>query len=1077
MTRSVAAVETTRGHVVPLPSTHVWTILAFVWCGVTMVLPLRSSAAADRVDFFFDVKPILSDHCYACHGPDDHGRQGGLRLDTREGLSTITDSGVRPVVPGQPSASEMIRRIFSDNADELMPPPHFKNPLSPEQKQILQQWIAGGADFPEHPHWAFNPLGEVPVPTIGETSLSRGDSSSHSNPIDHFVQARLQKLGHSPAAPASRETLIRRLALDLTGLPPTIEELDRFQAAEPALWFAQALEHYLSLPAYGERMANDWVDLARFADTYGYQSDVTRDMSPWRDWVIRAFNDNLPYNDFITWQLAGDLLPEPTRDQYLATAFNRLHRQTNEGGSTEEEFRVEYVADRVHTFGTAFLGLTLECCRCHDHKYDPIKQRDYYRLAAFFNSIDESGLYSHFTNATPTPTLLLYAGDQEAQHQQLKTDLANAEQSYRDALVAAAVAFNSWQTAEPRSVASPTSVAHLPLDVINNNQSPASPESQPPATLSDTTELRPGVKGQAFLFNGDNPVTWPGIPEFRRTSAFSFNLYVQPTEVHPRNVVFHRSQSWTDSGSRGYELLLENGRPSFALIHFYPGNALRVTAREPLPLNEWSQLTITYDGSSRAAGVRLYRNGQPLAVDIVRDNLYRDILHLAEWGDGVVGSVQLALAGRFRDMGLKNGLIDEFSVYDRALSAAEVKQLAGCPIEPADLLDHYQQTVDPGVAAARAARTAAAVAENQLATQIREIMVMRELPQPRETHVLKRGAYDAPGEVVTAGVPEGIAAWPSELPLNRLGLARWLTDPRHPLTARVVVNRIWRMHFGRGLVPTQEDFGNQGQLPSHPDLLDWLSRWFIDNNWNVKQLHRLICTSQAWQQSSSASPELLAADPENRWLARGPRHRLLAEQIRDSALAVSGLLSPQVGGPSVKPYQPAGLWEESGTNQVYVQDHGESLYRRSLYTFWRRTAPPPTMLTFDATSREVCTAKRETTSTPLQALILLNDPQYVEAARVFADRLLQAHPGQPDQQLSVAFRRITSRFPSPAELKVLKDVLADQQQRFAQEPSAAEQYLAIGESPRSPNVAAVDLASLAAVVNLMMNHDEFVTKR
>lgn len=1024
---------------------------------------------SEQVDFHAHIKPLLSDRCYACHGPDATARKAGLRLDLKEGLFK-SRKGRPPIVkPGDPTGSELFLRITATDPAERMPPEEKKLALSRDEIELFRRWIAQGAEVPDRSHWSFQPVAVVPVPRA---------SGAARNPIDAFVHDRLRRVGLRPAPEASRATLLRRLALDLTGLPPTLAELDAVMADTSLDWYERVVERYLASPHYGERLANDWLDLARYADTYGYQADMDRDMSPWRDWVIRAFNANLPYDQFILWQLAGDLLPNPTREQYLATAFNRLHRQTNEGGSIEEEFRTEYVADRVHTFGTAFLGLTLECARCHDHKYDPINQKDYYRLFAFFNSIDESGLYSHFTQATPTPTLLLYEKDAENRHRDLKHRIAAAETHLAELRLAARSRFERWLAEGKRSVPAPQPVASFAFESVDNEVTPNGVEARKPGRLVDGPVLADGRLGKGLQFSGDNALVLKDIGEFKRTDPFSIGLWVKPTEKLDRSVILHRSRAWTDSGSRGYELLLENGRPSFALIHFYPGNAIHVRGRQVMPLNAWSHVCVTYDGSSRAAGLRLYLDGEPLAVEVVRDNLYRDIVHRQEWGDAEADNIELTLAGRFRDSGFKNGVLDELQVFDRCLTPAEVRHVAGRPVTAGseELFDYYLESHDPDYQRGRAELRRLRDEENDLVNGVREIMVMRDLPRPRPTFILKRGLYNSPGEQVEPGTPDAILPLPPQYPRNRLGLARWLIDRRNPLTARVVVNRIWRLHFGRGLVATQEDFGSQGQLPSHPDLLDWLAGWFMDNGWDLKALHRLIVTSATYRQTSQADPALTVSDPDNRLLARGPKHRLTAEQIRDSALSVSGLLVRKLGGPSVKPYQPAGLWEESGTGKTYVQDKGEKLYRRSLYTFWRRTAPPPAMLTFDATPREVCTAKRESTATPLQALVLLNDPQFVEAARVLGERLVR-ETKEAEIRVAQAFRLGTGRWPLTRERDILRKLYDEQLTYFAAHPEAAEQYLTIGDWPRDRSLPAAEVAACAVLASTVLSHDEFVTKR
>jgi hypothetical protein len=1019
-----------------------------------------------RLDFNEQIRPLLSDRCFRCHGPDARARKARLRLDTPEGAFKPTDDGWAIVRPGDPDRSEMIRRITSTDPEEMMPPPESHLALSDAERALLRRWIAEGAEY--LPHWSLSPVpASVPVPPA---------PAPDAHPIDAFVRARLAREGLTPGPQAPLEVLVRRLALNLTGLPPTPAEIDRALADGAPRAYERAIDRYLASPAYGERMAADWLDLARYADTYGYQADVERDMSPYRDWVVRAFNGNLPYDQFLTWQLAGDLLPDATRDQKIATAFNRLHRQTNEGGSVEEEWRAEYVADRVNTFGTAMLGLTLECARCHDHKFDPITQRDYYSLAAFFNSIDESGLYSHFTNATPTPSLPLWPSHAERRHEAVTRQIERAEARLAAIAGSADAAFEAWRPGA--SVTPPAPVAHLPFDIVSGETTPDR-VGTPAARLDDgPVPVRDSSAdgGGALRFSGDNAVVHPGAPVFTRTSGFSIAIRLQPAEVQARAVVLHQSRAWTDAGSRGFELVLDRGRPLVGLIHFWPGNAIAVRARRALEIGRWSRLDVTYDGSSRARGIRLYLDGQPLEVDVIRDRLWKDIVYDKAAGDSE-GPKGLTLGARFRDSGFRGGLVDDLQVFDTALTPAEIAVAAGREPDDGAMRAHFLARRHQPYRATLTELARLRAEENALTARVPELMVMEELPEPRPSHLLARGAYDAPAEIVPRATPKSLPPIPAGAPANRLGLARWLTARTHPLAARVVVNRIWRMHFGRGLVATPDDFGSQGRLPTHPALLDWLAARFMASGWDVKAMHRLILTSATFRQSSQAPRDAVARDPDNLLLARGPRTRLAAEQIRDSALAASGLLIRTVGGPSVKPYQPAGLWEQSGTGKTYVQDHGDQLYRRSLYTFWRRTAPPPSMITFDAVSREVCTAKREVTTTPLQALVLLNDPQFVEAARVLAARLLARYPRDAGARHAAAFRALTGRAPDDREAAILARLFDQQRAHFARDPAGAAAYVSTGESPVDRRLPPVDLAAATAVASAIMSLDDFVTLR
>ena len=1037
-------------------------------------------AVASRVDFTRQVRPLLSDRCFRCHGPDASKRKAKLRLDVREGAFKRLNAGWFVVKPGDPGKSELIRRITTDDIEDMMPPPESNLSLTDAEKALLERWIEEGADY--HPHWSLAPVAASAPPPLR-------DGPVPANPIDAFVRARLEQEGLAPAPRASSEVLIRRLAFNLTGLPPSPAEIDAFLKDRAPGAYERLVDRYLGSPAYGERMAMDWLDLARYADTYGYQNDVERDMSPYRDWVISAFNRNLPYDQFLTWQLAGDLLPNATGEQRIATAFNRLHRQTNEGGSIEEEFRTEYVVDRVNTFGMSMLGLTMECARCHDHRFDPITQRDYYSLFAFFNNIDESGLYSHFTNATPSPSMLLWAPGREEEHRRLESAMRAIEAGLQQMRRTARTAFAKARSAR---IEPPAPIVHLAFDRVEGDKTPDAATGQK-AELKDNPESviitgrrpldAPPVRGPwdlsafAMRFSGDNAVVHPGARTFGRTDPFSIAIRLQPSALQDRAVVVHQSRAWSDAGSRGFELTLDHGRVFFGLIHFWPGNAIAVRSRLPLPLNEWSSLVVTYDGSSRAAGIAMYLNGVRLAVDVVRDHLYKDITYDRAAGDNVNEQPRLTIGARFRDSGFKNGLLDDVQVFDTSLTGAEVAVAARLKPGGDAPFDHFLvREYEPYVSALARVR-ALRIEENALIAHVPELMVMEEMRQPRPAHRLERGAYDAPRELVPRDTPASLPPFPSNQPRNRLGLARWVTDRGNPLASRVAVNRIWRMHFGRGVVATQEDFGSQGRLPTHPELLDFLADRFMSSGWDVKALHRLIVTSETFQQSSSVPAAVVARDPDNLLLARGPKRRLVAESIRDSALAASGLLNPTIGGPSVKPYQPPGLWEQSGTGKIYKQGTGADLYRRSLYTFWRRTLPPPSMVTFDAMSREVCTAKRDVTTTPLQSLVLLNDPQFVEAARHLAETVMKESPSDEAARTRAAFRALTGRSPDAAEAGILSRLLKEQQAIFAVHPGDAVKLVAVGESSTAKEIQLSELAAMTTVVSAIMNFDEFVVMK
>ncbi|MCA9231415.1 MAG: DUF1553 domain-containing protein [Planctomycetales bacterium] len=1029
----------------------------------------------ETVDFNFHIRPLLSDRCFACHGPDEEDREAELRLDLEESAYAALEGGEAShiIKPGDPLQSEVYLRIAAEDADERMPPADSNLVLSAEEIQLVRRWIEQGARWKQH--WSFMPIEPVKVPELADSNWPR-------NEIDQFVLARLQSEGLQPAAEATREKLIRRVTYDLTGLPPTLEEIDDFLADDAADAYESVVDRLLNSPRYGERMAVEWLDVARYADTYGYQADRYRAVWPYRDWVVDAFNQNLPYDEFVTWQLAGDLLPGDEKAKTLATAFNRLHRQTNEGGSIEEEFRVEYVADRTETFATAFLGLTFQCARCHDHKYDPLTQKDYYQIFSFFGSIDECGLYSHFTEATPTPTLLLTEPQQESQLAELAQAVGDAENRLQEIADQQQSAFEAWLAESPQLESIAGLIGDYPMEQIVDGKLVNRADADQPGQVADAPALVAGKVGQGLHLSGENNFTTPVGGTFSRHDPFTISLWINTPDEKDRAVVWHRSRSWTDAGSRGYQLLFEDGKLSASLIHFWPGNALRVRTNRKLSTNSWQQVTVTYDGSSRADGLKLYINGKLEPCEVVRDQLTKTI----GYNSGEVETKVLTLGQRFRDRGFKDGLVDELQIYNRELTPAEVEHVhSGASLgdllvqsDPARstlLRDYYLKNYSEPYRMALAELRDARLKHGELIDSIAEIMVMRELSTPRPAYVLKRGVYDAPAERVDSDTPASLPPMADGLPRNRLGLARWLTDPGHPLTARVAVNRYWQMLFGRGIVATPNDFGSQGELPSHPELLDWLARTFVQSGWDVKALLKQLVMSATYRQSGECSPSLRAQDPGNTLLARGPSQRLSAEMIRDSVLFTSELLVEKRGGPPVKPYQPEGLWEEKGS-ATYQRDEGEGSHRRSLYTYWKRTSPPPSMLTLDAAKRDVCAVQRQSTATPLQSLVLLNDPQYVEAARALAQLVLAYAPESIETQLHYVFRKLTSRVPEEREFHLLQAAYDQQREYYENHSADAEQLLAIGDHPHGENIDPAQLAAMTMVVEIVTSFAESVTK-
>ncbi|MGA0557473.1 DUF1553 domain-containing protein [Larkinella sp. VNQ87] len=1031
----------------------------------------------EEIDYNLHVKPILSDKCFFCHGPDKKSQKAGLELATAEGAYAALKKhrDKHAIVPGDLHDSEVYHRLISTDEEMVMPPKSANRDLTPYEKAVLIKWIEQGAEY--KPHWAFIKPEKKDRPAVKNEAWPK-------NAIDYFVLQKLESKGLKPAPEADRETLLRRVTLDLTGLPPTPAEIDAFLADQRPNAYESVVDRLLKSPHYGEKMAVDWLDAARFADTHGYTVDRYRAVWPYRDWVINAFNQNMPFDRFVTWQLAGDLLPKPTREQRLATAFNRLHAQNMEGGIVNEEFRVEYVADRANTLGTALLGLTVECARCHDHKYDPISQKDYFSLFSFFNNVDEAGQIS-WDDAMPVPTMLLTETRHDSLLAFIDTKLKSTEQQLAATTQAEKPAFSHWRTQNRPAVFEPKKglQARFTFDQLVDKQFVSAVSAKDKGNVADPV-LAPGKLGQAFRSNGDDILNLGSVGIFHRAQPFSVGAWVNIPNGLQKGVIFHKGQGDILFNFRGYFLNLRDGRAELLMAHTWPYNCITKVSRAVLPKQQWVHLLMTYDGSSKASGLKLYIDGREAPMVTEKDNLYKDIL----LGDGKsLGGKQpgLQVGADMRGAGFKNGLVDELLVYERELTAPEAALLAQKPgimtpqalpvSDETALFTHYLATQSTRWQQQRAQLTQLRTERNRVVDTIPEMMVMDELKTPRPTFLLKRGVYDAPGERVSPNVPAAILPYDPRWPKNRLGLAQWLFHPDHPLTARVMVNRFWQTYFGTGLHKNANNFGNQGGLPSHPELLDWLAVQFSQElKWNMKALQRLIVLSATYRQSSRTTPEVLQKDPENVWLARGPAYRLPAELVRDHALASSGLLSPKIGGPSVKPYQPDGLWAVNNT--TYEQDHGESLYRRSLYTFWRRTNPPPSMNTFDAPSRSYCVVQRQKTSTPLQALVLLNDPQFVEAARHVAERVCSEKENRNDR-LRQAYRLLTARQPTAKELGILAKLYEQEYRKFKENPAKMRGWLEAGENVSQTVTDSPDLVATTVVASTIMNSDAFVMKR
>ncbi|HEX7238187.1 MAG TPA: DUF1553 domain-containing protein [Gammaproteobacteria bacterium] len=1114
-------------------------------CGCVAPAPDLGGLAANAIDYNWHVRPILSENCFKCHGPDPSARKAGLRLDQRDfAVAELPETpGKFAIVPGNAGRSELVRRIRAADVDERMPPESTHKTLTAQQMAILEQWIENGAEY--RPHWAFIAPQRPAVPTVA-------NADNAINEIDRFVLARLDREGLEPSPAADKETLINRVTLTLTGLPPTLAEVDAFVADSAPDAYERLVDRLLASSAYAEHMADYWLDLARFSETDGFLDDHhDRLLWPWRDWVIDSFARNRPFDEFGTLQLAGDLLPNATREQILATAYLRVGKRTTENGAIDAEYKAEYMVERTdNALGVAFLGLTVGCARCHDHKYDPITQADYYSLGAFFNSNDEPGAYAPgFSGIQGGPTLpwpddATAAALAEAQAavaarsaeyeaaraaaqsaargeaERLAADAAGAQRTVRSALAETLAAHYEFESARPAALADlpPPRAPRIPPPTLTefrrNAYSPPpaenetaeqrlqreaaalaarvprnynaesmtlSPAATPgvPAAVIQSPSFRTGVRGQALFFDETNRgFLGRDVGYYDRQQPFTLDFWFYAAAQYD-NVPVLNHLSEQNSGRTGYRLTIRDGKLWASLAHSPPANMIAIETVERLPVGEWSHLTLAYDGSSRAAGLKLYVNGAEAKTRVERDHLTRTILPFTS-GDVFDPFVGLAFGTRFREKAPVGSGIDELRVFARDLTPVEIAFLHDdAAALPADALAEVAVATDPRVVAARAALTAARARENELATSIPQVLVMGDAPEPTPTFVLKRGVYSDPGERVEPQGLKSVLAWDESWPRNRLGLARWLFDPKQPLTARVLVNRIWQMHFGHGIVETSEDFGSQGSIPTHPELLDWLAVQFVESGWDIKALHRLIVTSGTYRQRSAVTPELLARDASNSLYARGPRWRMTAEMVRDGALAASGLLAPKVGGPSVKPYQPAGIWNPLNSFYDYPLPESlpaDDLHRRTLYTFVKRNATNPAMKIFDFTNRTESSARRRSSNTPLQALELMNDPQYVEAYRALAAESLR-FAADEDAQLTRLYRHATRATPTADEMAVLRDFYREQLAAYAGNDAKIAGVLEVGVMPTDPTLDRTALAAMTNVAALVMSSPDAYTVR
>jgi mono/diheme cytochrome c family protein len=1051
-------------------------------------------AAEKKIEYNRDVRPILAENCFACHGADSAARKADLRLDRRDDAIKA-----EAIVPGDVEKSALIERIFSDNKAQVMPPPKTKKHLTAAQKETLKRWIAAGAEY--EAHWSFIAPKRPTPPAVKNTAWVR-------NPIDRFILAELEKRGLQPAPEADRRTLARRLSLDLTGLPPEPADVEAFVNDKRPDAYERFVDKMLDSPHWGEHRARYWLDAARYADTHGIHFDNYREMWSYRDWVINAFNRNLTFDRFTIEQLAGDLLPNRTLDQLIASGFNRCNITSNEGGLIPEEYLVLYTRDRTETTARVFLGLTANCAVCHDHKFDPLTMKDFYSMSAFFNNTTQGAMDGNIKD-TP-PVVFVPQLEDRPRWDALVKKLTEARQQVEARKQTAHADFDKW-------LASRTAETPVPP----TGETPVPPTGETPVPPTGETPVPPGLRFHAALNEGSGGtihLTVDGKPrtaalasgaawdagyvaakafkvqtggtlevtdagDFDKNEGFSYGAWVKFTKRPASGAIFARMDDQHDF--RGWDLWMQNGRVGTHIIHKWPDDALKVVSRNPVKTGQWNHLFITYDGSGQPGGVKVYVNGVPQQTLVEASRLKNTIRT----------NVPLKIGQRHSTSRIDGLVLQDLRLYDRTLSGPEVERLVKSTrgtwlmnkpakqrsaAETNELFDWWLATSDTTYQNLAKKLSDLQQEESVLKSRGTIAHVMQEKPGEPMAYVLYRGEYDKRRDPVKADTPKSLPPMPKELPRNRLGFAQWLLRPENPLTARVTVNRFWQEVFGTGIVKTSEDFGVSGELPSNQELLDWLAVEFRETGWDVKRFFKLMVTSSTYRQSAQVTPEKIEKDPDNRLLSRGPRYRLDAEMIRDYALAASGLLVRKLGGPSVKPYQPEGVWEAVamiGSNtRDYRRDSGDKLYRRSLYTFWKRAAPPASMDIFNAPTREVCTVRRERTNTPLQALVTLNDPQFVEAARWLAQTTLKEAGDKEEGRIDFMARRLLCRPLRAEEMKVVQASLKDLLAHYKANAEDAKKLLAVGEAKVDPKLDTATLAAWTMLANEMMNLDEVLNK-
>jgi hypothetical protein len=1058
----------------------------------------------EYIDYNFHIKPILSDRCYTCHGPDAQTRKAGLRLDIEAEAFKKLESGRFAFVKGNISKSEVIHRLVSDDTDKIMPPRESELSLSAREIALIAKWIDQGSKWKEH--WSFLALEKPQVPDIN-------NDWTRNNNIDNYIQDNLLGLGLEPSLETDKEHLIRRVTMDLTGLPPSIEEIDAFLNDHSNNAYEKVVDRLLLSDAYAERMTQEWMDVARYSDSHGISFDGYRTSWPYRDWLIKAFKQNMPYNEFITHQVAGDLIQGADDQSKIATAFLRMNPMETSGGSIPEEFRIEYVNERAGVTGTALLGLTLECAKCHDHKFDPITQKEFYQVSAFFNTTEEYGLAP--TDADRPPTLILFNDDEKLKLntyiKSLDIEEKLVEKTKNDRLfdynkplptstVGDYIGYYAFNAIKPykKEIKKPKKKEDSKKEDIKKKEVKKKKKEYQELQMLDNNKeaeanlkitLTDGKYGQAAYFNEEyDIIKLRKIGEFEHFDPFSISTWVttEKDSIGSSQTIIGNTGHVFEY-HRGWDMALDSSNHvRVRLIHRLPDEIISVSSESPISANEWQQLGFTYNGNRSAKGISIFVNGKKIKTQINFDKLKRSMIPIS--GKNMKPDTIPLVVGRSNrlwmdDLGLFRGAIDDIKIYDRQLSQWEMASLGEAILDPNSpkIKQEHWFLKDKDLVAKR---NKIRETRKDMATMLdsaNELMVMQEMKMPRKTYILEKGLYNQHGETVEPGGINKVLPYSSDLPKNRLGLAKWLFDTKNPIVPRVAINRYWQLIFGQGLVKTAEDFGSQGERPSHPELLDWLAVDFKEHGWDVKRAIKQMVMSHTYRQVSYCSKELREIDPENKYLARSPSYRWPAEVIRDNALKASGLLVEEIGGPSVKPYQPEGLWKEvimaSSKLAKYVPDSGKNLYRRSLYTFSRRFAPSPFMINFDATSREICTIRRSVTSTPLQALTLLNDPQFVEASRVLSENVQKEFPDSVKQQIELAFRRSTGLKPNNEQIDILNTHYLKSLQQFKEAPTKIDSILSVGKQPFDQQLSKEKTAAMTLVVSTIFNFDESYMKR